>query len=97
MVRRIVGYCLEPGVVRRSLIVAVLVGALLNLINQGDALLSGRAIDWAKALLTFTVPYCVATYGAVSYRLRHEHDLARSRHVLHPSESSPGRSGGADA
>src|SRR5512139_1809046 len=80
MIERIVGYCLERGVVRRSLFVAVLVGTLLNLINQGDALLAGRAIDWAKVLLTFIVPYCVATYGAVSYRLRHEHDLASSRH-----------------
>ena len=84
MVRRIVEYGLEPGVIRRSLIVAVLVGTLLNLINQGDALLAGRAIDWAKVLLTFIVPYCVATYGAVSYRLRHEHELASSRHDSRP-------------
>ncbi len=84
MIGRIIGYCLERGVVRRSLLVAGLVGTLLNLINQGDALLAGRAIDWAKVLLTFTVPYCVATYGAVSYRLRHEHELASSRRDSRP-------------
>jgi len=55
---------------RRSLIVALIVGTILNLINQGDALLSGAHLDFAKIILTFAVPYCVATYGAVSYRLQ---------------------------
>ena len=43
---------------------------MLNLINQGDALFSGIPVDFTKIALTFAVPYCVATYGAVSYRLR---------------------------
>ena len=97
MIRRVVRYCLEPGVARRSLIVAVPVGTLLNLINQGDVLFAGRAIDWAKVLLTFIVPYCVATYGAVSYRLRHDRDFASGRQFLRPHGSSPRRSGGNDA
>ena len=59
-----------PGVPRRSLAAAVVVGTILNLINQGDALLSGAELDFTKIILTFAVPYCVATYGAVSYRLR---------------------------
>ena len=48
---------------------ALVVGTILNLINQGDALLGGGPLDWTKIVLTFAVPYCVATYGAVSYRL----------------------------
>ena len=31
---------------------------------------AGGPIDWIKILLTFAVPYCVSTYGAVSYRLK---------------------------
>jgi hypothetical protein len=27
-------------------------------------------LDLTKLLLTYLVPYCVSTYGAVSYRLR---------------------------
>ena len=61
---------ISDGVPRRSLVVALLVGALLNLINQGDALFAGRRLDWVKILLTFAVPYFVSTYGAVSYHLR---------------------------
>ena len=60
---------IAPGVPRRSLAAAVVVGTLLNLINQGDALFSGRRLDWLKVVLTYIVPYCVATYGAVAFRL----------------------------
>ena len=58
-----------PGVPRRSLAAAVIVGTILNLINQGDALFGDKALDWLKLVLTYIVPYCVATYGAVSVRL----------------------------
>jgi hypothetical protein len=63
------GFCLADGVPRRSLWVAIIVGTILNLINQGDALLAGGGLNIAKLLLTYAVPYCVATYGAVSFRL----------------------------
>lgn len=58
------------GVPQRSLVVALVVGVILNLINQGDALLTGGPLDWTKILLTFFVPYAVSTYGAVSYHLK---------------------------
>jgi hypothetical protein len=57
------------GVPQRSLAVAIVVGTILNVINQGDALLGGAPMNWVKVLLTFAVPYCVSTYGAVSFRL----------------------------
>lgn len=69
--RTVCRYCISDGVPRRSLAVAVVVGTLLNLINQGDALLSGWShLDLTKILLTYAIPYCVASYGAVSFRLR---------------------------
>jgi hypothetical protein len=52
-----------------SLAVALIVGTVLNLINQGDALLADRHVNLAKIVLTFVLLYSVATYGAVSYRL----------------------------
>jgi hypothetical protein len=61
--------CTAPGVPRRSLMAAIFVGTILNLINQGDALFGGRSINWLKLMLTYIVPYCVATYGAVAFRL----------------------------
>ena len=61
---------ISDGVPQRSLIVALVVGTVLNLINQGDAVFAGGPIDWTKILLTLAVPYCVSTYGAVSYQLK---------------------------
>ena len=63
-------FCISEGVPRRSLVVALIVGTILNLINQGDALVAGARLNLPKLILTFVVPYAVATYGAVSYRLR---------------------------
>lgn len=68
--RRICSYCLSESVPKRSLCVALFVGTLLNLINQGDALFGAASLNVTKITLTYLVPYCVATYGAVSYRLR---------------------------
>ena len=53
---------------RRSLIVAVTVGTLLTVLNQGDILFFGSwnsALYW-KVPLTYCVPFCVATYGALT-------------------------------
>lgn len=51
-------------VMQRALLVALVVGTVLNMINQGDALLAGQAVNWIKVGLTYCVPFFVATYGA---------------------------------
>jgi hypothetical protein len=61
---------LSDGIPLRSFYVALIVGTILNLINQGDALLGYASVNWAKVLLTYCVPYLVCTYGAVSYKMR---------------------------
>jgi hypothetical protein len=53
-------------IARRSLLTMLIVGSFLNLINQGDALMRSDAINWWKVLLTYCVPFCVATFGAYS-------------------------------
>ena len=54
----------SPPSVRRSLIVALGIGTLLNLINQGDALWNGSWPVLWKACLTYCVPFAVASYGS---------------------------------
>ena len=65
-IRRVCRCALSDGVPRRSLFVALVVGTVLNLINQGDALMNFSGINWLKVVLTYCVPYAVCTYGAVS-------------------------------
>ena len=58
--------------VRRSMVAAVVVGTVLTLLNQGDALVAGdlpNALFW-KIPLTYCVPFIVATYGALTNNLK---------------------------
>jgi hypothetical protein len=55
--------------VRRSLVVAVLIGTILNLINQGPEIFGGHCPVWWKLILTYFVPFAVASYGSyAAYR-----------------------------
>jgi len=57
---------------RRSAQTALVVGTLLVVINQGMVLLKGTllmALLW-EIPLTYTVPFCVATWGALSNNRR---------------------------
>jgi hypothetical protein len=50
--------------VRRSLLVALLIGTMLNLINQGPEILAGEPVVLWKLALTYFVPFAVASYGS---------------------------------
>ena len=58
---------MRPALLRRSLVTALVVGTILTLINQGGRILGGSfASDlfW-RVPLTYFVPFCVATWGAL--------------------------------
>ena len=73
------------GVAKRALIAALVVGTILNLINQGDILWVGGDVNLVKAALTYLVPYLVATYGAIASR--------RSFMEVGKTQDSPSRHG----
>ena len=53
---------------RRSLIVALTIGTILAFLNHGDTFVSGNwkpGLYW-KIPLTYCVPFCVATFGALT-------------------------------
>ena len=51
-------------VVVNALCVSVVVGSILNPINQGSALLSRSGVSWAHILLNYLVPYYASSYSA---------------------------------
>jgi len=58
---------LYPPMLRRSLVVALIVGTILTAINQGNIILGDDfppSLYW-KVPLTYCVPFCVATAGAL--------------------------------
>jgi hypothetical protein len=58
---------------KRSLLTALVVGTILTAINQGTVLADGHfpfELYW-KVPLTYCVPFCVATWGAlINSRIR---------------------------
>jgi hypothetical protein len=67
--RRFMHLAFSDGVPRRALMVAAVIGTVLNLINQGDAIFGDAPVNITKLILTYLVPYGVSTHGAVSARL----------------------------
>ena len=64
--------------VRRSLIVAVIVGTALNAINQGPEMLGGNWPNLWKIGLTFLVPFLVASYGSYAAFAQQAREQGRS-------------------
>ncbi len=56
----------SDGTPRHALIAGILIGTHLTVINQGDLIMAGEMPNLIKIVLTYLVPYCVTTYGAVT-------------------------------
>lgn len=56
-------------IIKASLRIALVVGSVLNLVNQGSAILAGSGIAWIHIALNYLVPYCVASYSAARNEL----------------------------
>lgn len=59
----------SPSIRRNAIRVALVVGSILNLINQGPALWSGTEISFVNVALNYFVPFCVSSYSAAKNEL----------------------------
>jgi hypothetical protein len=50
--------------------IALFVGTLLSLVNQGSVIVSGEytAATWVRVLVNFLVPFCVSSAGFLGCR-----------------------------
>ena len=80
-IRRDVEYCLAPARLRRTAAIAVAVGTILTLLNQGDVILGGGATDATivKAGLNYLVPFMVSNLGMLSGREGDDQQVVGSR------------------
>ena len=53
------------GTPRKAFLTALVVGTILTAINHGDVILAGNTPPVIKVILTYCVPYCVTTWGAI--------------------------------
>ncbi len=68
------------GTPKKAIYTALVVGTLLTAINHGDVILSGVAPATWKVILTYCVPYCVTTWGAITGKRAQWRRHERSRH-----------------
>ncbi len=61
---------LSPPVSTNALKVALVVGTILNLINQGSAVWQGASIDWHRLALNYLVPFLVSSYSGAKLMFR---------------------------
>ena len=59
----------SDGTTKKAFFSALVVGSILTSINHGDMILTGEYPPWLKVLLTYFVPYCVTTWGAITGKL----------------------------
>ncbi|MEZ8102248.1 nitrate/nitrite transporter NrtS [Vibrio bivalvicida] len=50
-------------IIKRAVLIALVVGTLLNIINQYDAIFAEHPFNWLKACLTYCVPFCVSLFS----------------------------------
>jgi hypothetical protein len=69
-VREAYAFCLQRRNVRRTLRIALVVGVVLTLINQGGVIAAGHATTatWVRCGLNFLVPFLVSNAGLLSGR-----------------------------
>lgn len=68
IVRKACAFCLQRHNLRRTLRIALVVGVVLTLINQGNVIAAGDATSatWARCALNFLVPFLVSNAGLLS-------------------------------
>lgn len=69
---KIMSVALRWPIIQTALKVAFVVGTILNVINQGHALLGESPIAWGQVVLNYLVPYCVSSYSAAKIEMRED-------------------------
>lgn len=68
--RRALNVACAADIVRNAMGVSMVVGSVLNLVNQGARWLDGEGVLIGGLVLNYAIPYFVATFSAVRIRLR---------------------------
>ena len=67
----------KKNIIKTSLRVSIIVGIILNLINQGEYIITDNLheINIIKVIFTFTVPYMVSTYSACKTQIDQKNEF----------------------
>lgn len=76
---------LSKNVVKRSIVTSLLVGTVLNLINQPAAIMGDKPIVWLNLVLTYLVPYFVSAVSGSLSSLHHFNEEKARNELLRAS------------
>ena len=78
--QRFLRVMISPKILGNGFKVSLVVGTLLNLINQGEYLLAGHGLMLGNVILNYLVPLCVACYSGARALPIHESGRQASHH-----------------
>lgn len=55
---------IKLSILKRALSISLVVGTVLNIVNQGNEVALGHNVQWFSFALNYLVPFCIATYSA---------------------------------
>ena len=69
-IRASLAYCAQARHLRRTITIALIVGTLLTLVNQGGVIAGGdaTAATWVRTGLNYLIPFVVSNAGLLSAR-----------------------------
>lgn len=72
MTKRFLDVATQRHIVRGAIKISLVVGTVLNIINQGGRVLDGLPLSWLHVGMNYLVPYCVASYSAARNEMRRQ-------------------------
>ena len=62
----------DRDIILNSIRISLIVGTILNFINQGDKIISVNleSINYFKVILTYCIPFMVSSYTAISMKMK---------------------------
>ena len=70
--KTIVAHGFSQPILSNSIKIALVVGTILNAINQGERILAGNDIFWGSLFLNYLIPFCVSCYSASRHAMHRE-------------------------
>lgn len=70
--RKLLYLMLKPRILYGAIKVSLVVGTLLNVINQWESVMAGQGLMIGHLLLNYFVPFCVSAYSGAKALAPHE-------------------------
>lgn len=72
----------SPAILSNAFKVSLIVGTVLNVVNQGEEILNNSGVVWGQFALNYLVPFCVASFsGAKALNGRRNINSTEEKHV----------------